>query len=275
VGQNLCLNLKTGAVSQTGAYDRDVRQRLDVRLDADWQDREKTFGTELRVYDDKTGSALWKKRFRKDPPVISQEEPGVLVFFWGMEGETAWDEIAHSSLLTKTADETHEEHQGVLTELVDSHSGAVLRQVMSPEGANSGWGKEPGLYVSGEKDKRFARVYGNLVAVHGNESNTVVYDAKTGTRLMAFWGQPIAGSSELGLLAATNHDQEVVVYDVGTGKELSNVMVDHPVTAAQFVAAKKQLLIVTSGQMVYTLDVSGARGPSISQTAQAVGAAKP
>jgi hypothetical protein len=157
-----------------------------------------------------------------------------------------------------------------LTELVDSHTGAVLRQVISPEGAVNGWGKNPRAHVSGTQDNRYAQVYGNLVAVYGNQNNTVVYDAKTGARRMAFWGRAIAGNTDLGLIAATNRDQEVMVYDVTTGKELLHVTVDHMVEAAQFVAAKKQLLVVTSAQRVYMLNLDGTKANLAVQTAAGV-----
>ena len=274
LGQNLSLNLSTGAVSDTGKYERDVRQHLDVRVDADWLDQEKIKGDELAVYDAKTGAPLWKRHFSKDAPRISQQQPGVLTFTWSMDGETAWDEILHTSVLTKTADENREEHQGVLTELVDSHTGQVLRRLMSPEGSLNGWGKNPGAYVQG-RDARNAHVYGDLVAVHGNDNNTVVYNAKTGARLMAFWGSAIAGSSELGWIAATNHDQEVVAYDVATGKELLHVTVDHPVRAAQFVADKRRLLVLTNSQRVYTLEPATAPAKTGGADVQASAKAKP
>jgi hypothetical protein len=254
LGQNICLNLKTGVVSETGKYERDVLQEMDVRMDRDWQDVQKLDGKELHVYDGKTGNLLWSKKYSKDAPVITEQEPGILTFFWGMEGETAWDEVGHSSVLTRTADENHEEHQGSLTELVDSHTGSVLRQVMSPEGSLNGWGTDPHSYSSG-RDKRFAEVYGNVVAVHGNQHNTVVYDLTSGAKLMSFWGRVIAGDSHLGWLAVKNHDQEVIVYDVHTGKKLTHATVDHVVTTAQFVAEKKQLLVLTNNQQVYTLEI--------------------
>jgi len=275
-GQNLCVDLKTGGVTETGKFDRNVRQYLDVRIDADWLDPEKALShdnNELQVFDGKAGNLLWKRRFPKDHPSIWQQEPGVLIFFFSMGEETAWDEIAHSSLLTKTTDMNREEHQGVLTELVDSHTGAVLRQVISPEGALGVWGENLGGSVNG-KDNRFARVYGNLVAVHGNQGNTVVYDARTGERQMATWGRAIAGNEGLGLIAVTNRDQEVIVYDVHSGKERSHVIVDHPVCGARFVPGKGQLLVVTRNQRLYTLDISGSGKGGNSAVETAAGSSK-
>ena len=256
-GQNLSLNLKTGAVVETGAYTRDARQYLDLRMDADWLDPQKLKGDSLQAFDTRTGNPVWKRRFPKDYPLLTQDSPGTLVMFWSMDGETAWDEILHSSVVTKTADENREEHQGSLTEIVDSRTGAVSRQIVSPEGALSGWGTEPGSY-STRPDQRFARTYGDLVAIHGNHNNTVVYDAKSGARRIAFWGRPIAGSGELGWIAAINRSQEISVYDVVSGKQLLRATLDLPIAAAQFVLQQRALLVVTKGQRVYTfpLDAS-------------------
>ena len=258
-GQNLRVDLKSGAVSDTGKYDRDRRQLLDVSVEMVRDDKESTVGKngDLLAFDQKTGNLLWKKHFSKDYPSITQQTPGRLTLTWSMDGETAWDEITHSSMVTKTADETREMHQGWLTEEVNSQTGAVQRQVISPEGALVGWGQDPGLQQTNQSDTRSSVIYGDVVVVHGNHGNSVVYDAKTGARLMAFWGRAIAGDSKLGVIAATNRDQELMIYETATGKELAHFTLDHWVSSARFVPEKKQLVALTSNQQVYTLDITG------------------
>jgi WD40 repeat protein len=270
-GQNLRFDIKTGGATETGKYEYERLQLLDVSEQEVPHDPEmvKTHNIDLQVYDDKTGNLLWKRHFAKDAPDIWQEEPGVLILTFGMEKETAWDEIAHSSPVM-TSDETKEKHQGTLVEMVDSQTGTVLRQLIAPEGSKVRWGSNSRWYESSVTDDRTAAVFGDLVAVHGNENNTVVYDAKSGARLMAFWGQAVAGDAKLGLIAVTNREQEVTVYNAATGKELMHVALDHKVRAAHFVLEKKQLLVVTSNQTLYTLDVSGNGKPTAMQAAQVV-----
>jgi WD40 repeat protein len=249
-GQNMRVDLKTGSVADTGKYDLDHHQLLDVSYFNDRNGKENDL---FQFFDQKTGNLLWKKKYSSGAPAISQEEPGVLVLAWGREGLSDWGEIKHSTILVKSSDLTKDQDQGMFIELVNSQTGAVLRQLETPEGRMMG----------SSEDHRSAVAYGDMVVAHGNSSNSVVYDAKTGARLMAFWGRAIAGSSALGLIAATNHYQELVVYDVKTGKEMLHVTLDHRVRAAQFVVDKKQLVAVTSNQRVYTFDLSGAENSSI------------
>jgi hypothetical protein len=170
-----------------------------------------------------------------------------------MEGQTAWDETTHSSHVTRTSDETRDEHRGFLTELVNSQTGAVLRQIVSPEAAQNNW------WQSGSRgaDERSGAAFGKFIIVHGNNNNSVVYDAGTGARLMAFWGYAIAGSEEMGLIATRNRNQELVVSEPAKRREVLRLTLDAGIRAARFVPEKKQLLVVTSNQTLYTLDVSG------------------
>lgn len=256
-GQNIRVDLKTGAVAETGKYEYDHHQLLDVSY---FNDPSGKSNDEFQFFDQKTGNLLWKKRYSNGAPLISQQEPGVLVMTWGREGLSDWGEIKHSTMMVKSSDLTKDQDQGMLIELVNSQTGAVLRQLATPEGRASG----------SSVDNRSAVAFGDLVVAHGNSSNSVVYDAKTGARLMAFWGRAIAGDNKLGLIAATNHDQEIVVYEVATGKERFHSTLDLKVRAARFIPEKQQLLVVTGNQSLYTLDVSpGALNPN-SPTAQSV-----
>jgi DNA-binding beta-propeller fold protein YncE len=74
-------------------------------------------------------------------------------------------------------------------------------------------------------------------------------------RTGAFYGRAIAGDGKLGLIAATNRDQDVIVYDAATGKELKRMTVDQLPRAARFIAAKNALLVLTANQRVYTIDL--------------------
>ena len=255
MGQNIRFDAKTGEAAETGKYDYKHRQLLDVSIKLVTDDRAKDEDPlgELVVYDEKNGNILWKRRYTKDPPIVTQNEPGVLILCWQMEGQTAWDETTHSSHVTRTSDETRDEHRGFLTELVNSQTGAVLRQIVSPEAAQNNW------WQSGSRgaDERSGAAFGKFIIVHGNNNNSVVYDAGTGARLMAFWGYAIAGSEEMGLIATRNRNQELVVSEPAKRREVLRLTLDAGIRAARFVPEKKQLLVVTSNQTLYTLDVSG------------------
>jgi len=73
-------------------------------------------------------------------------------------------------------------------------------------------------------------------------------------RLGAFYGTAIAGDGKLGLIAATNREQEIILYDATKGRELKRVTVDHLPRAARFIEEKKALLVLTANQRVYTIN---------------------
>jgi hypothetical protein len=112
----------------------------------------------------------------------------------------------------------------------------------------------------GNNDERSAALYGDLLAIHGESNDSAVYRTTDGARLLAFPGRAIAGDASLGMVAAINRLQDVVVYDVATGKELKRVTLDHYVLAARFLPAKRQLLVLTATQHVFVLDLPDA-GP--------------
>jgi hypothetical protein len=94
----------------------------------------------------------------------------------------------------------------------------------------------------------------------------VIYRVADGVRTGAFYGRAIAGDGKLGLIAATNRDQDVILYDAATGKELKRVTVDQFPRAARFVAEKSALLVLTANQRVYTIDLPAVGHAEVSQS---------
>jgi uncharacterized Fe-S cluster-containing protein len=82
-------------------------------------------------------------------------------------------------------------------------------------------------------------------------------------RTGGFFGRVLTGDGELGLLAISNHDQEVTIVDATTGKRLTSVTVDQIPEAARFIPAMKALLVLTANQTVVTLPI-----PETSQAKQ-------
>ena len=252
LGQNLRFDLKTGKATEASKYAYERRQLLDVSVKqvTDDHDKDGDVAGELVVYDDKTGDVFWKKK--KDFEQVTQQEPGILVRGWA----TAGDGLAHAKPIW-TSDAPKNKLQGWVTEIVNSQTGELVGQVVSPDN-----------FGRTESSTQNSALWGNLLAVHGNHNNTVVYDAKTGARLMAFWGRAIAGNDKMGLIAARNREQELIVYEAATGREVLHVTLDAAVRGALFVPEKKQLLAVTSNQTVYTFNIAGDNKQPATQTAQ-------
>ncbi len=260
-GQNLHLDIRTRVSVDAGKYEYERRQLLDVSVEVIRHDPERSrlHDVEVQVFSQKTGSLLWSRRFAKDAPQVTQDEPGVVVFSFGMEKETAWDEIAHRAPVT-SEDASSEKHQGLLAEMLESQTGTLLGQLIVPEGSRVRWSSNSRRYEAEVADDRRVDVFGELAAVRGNDENTVVYNWKTGKRLMACWGSVLAGDGKRGLLAVTNRAQEVAAYETGTGRELVRAMLDHVVLGARFVGEKRELLALSGTQRLYTIELAGKPG---------------
>jgi hypothetical protein len=134
--------------------------------------------------------------------------------------------------------------KGLLLETVTADTGTPLEQVALPEvDLTRGW-----------NDERYAWVDGEFVLVRGEHDNTVIYRLDTGVKLGEFFGSPMAIDEVAGLVAAVNRDDEMLLVDERTGKELERFTLGSPVRLARIVAGKdKTLLVLTADQVVHRL----------------------
>jgi WD40 repeat protein len=252
-GQNSQIDLKTGKVVEGAKYAIDQFQRGDVMVT--FQPMEKSGETIsnviLQIADTATGAQLWSKRFPHDVPDVSQSEDGPLLLQIGLSDNTASDEIKHANgKLLKASDWKSDWYSiGQLIEVVDSHTGEIRTILQVPERYGP----------AGDNSQLWSSLYGDYLVVHGPFNNSVIYRVSDGMRMGAFYGRPIAGDGKLGLIAATNHDQDVTILDAKTGKQLKQVTVDDFPREARFIAEKNSLLVLTATQRVYTIDLPAAR----------------
>ncbi|HEY2859116.1 MAG TPA: M48 family metalloprotease [Terracidiphilus sp.] len=202
---------------------------------------------ELQVSDPVTGSLLWKRRFPKGPPDIYESDGDALVLSYNLRTDLAAGEIsAYKDKLVKSSDIQKEWiENGLAIEILDAHTGEVRRILQTPT--------RPEF----QDDARSVAVYGNYAVVQGNFNNTTVYRLSDGVRTCAFYGRVLDGDGKKGLLAVSNRDQEVIVYDASNGNELKRVLVDHRPRAARLIASTNSLLVLTATQRVYNIPLSG------------------
>jgi len=192
-----------------------------------------------------TGARLWSRRFSNGVPEIAQTDGDQLLLVFGANSDSANDDARHfKNLFARTSDAIKKyDDQGLLIEVVARRTGQLQHILLTPA--------IPATHGEG----RTARLYGDLLAVRGGQNNTVVYRVSDGARLMAFFGQAIAGDSGLGLIAARNRLQELSIYTVATGKELQHLTLDQRILAARIIPQKRQLMVLTASQHVYTIDL--------------------
>jgi hypothetical protein len=200
----------------------------------------------MEAFDALSEARLWSTRFDFQLPEIVPADGDRLLFVMDRQSVTGGAEAARNrKKLIRTSDEAKQlfTEQGTLIEIVSNRTGVVERALVAPQ------------LASYRREERTAALFGNLVAVYGNNNNTVIYRASDGARLLAFFGRALAGDEALAMVAATNRPQELTVYDVANGRPLATVTLDHNVLAARFVPQQKQLLVLTAAQHVYRLDL--------------------
>ena len=248
-GSNYQIDLKTGKATEGAKFALEQYQAGDVMVA--FQPRDPTnesSNVDLQVADRTTGAQLWSRHYPSDPPTVHQSEDGTLLLTLPISADAAQADINHpKAKLIKTSDWMNEwVSHAFFVEVVDSHTGAVQRELEVPQEA--GW----------DYDNRWADLYGDFLVVHGNHNDSTIYRAANGERVGAFFGRVIAGDGKLGLLAATNRDQDIMILDARNGNELKRVTVDHLPLAARFIPQKNALLVLTANQAVTSIDLPAA-----------------
>jgi hypothetical protein len=246
-GANYQIDMKTGKATETAKFAIDQYQHEDVLVNFEALDKSgsTTQNANVHVSDATTGKELWTRHYGHEAPDVEQVHDGTLVFSFDVSGDSGTDLTRHAGdKLVKTSDfRSQWAPQGWLLELVDARTGITRRVLELPYEAN--WRTDP----------RWARVYGDYAVVHGLGNTSGIYRVTDGVRMGGFFGSVLAGDAKLGLLAITNHDQEVTILDAATGKRIESVTLDQIPEAARFIPEKKELLVLTASQSVVTLPV--------------------
>ena len=188
-GQNSQIDLKTGKIVEGPKYAIDQFQREDVMVT--FQPLDKSGGTtdnvNLQVADTATGAQLWSKRFPHDVPDVSQSEDGPMLLQIGLSDNTASDEIKHASgKLLKSSDWKADWYSiGQLVEVVDSHTGGIIRMLQLPQRYGSG----------GYSNQLWSSLYGDYLVVHGVSNNSVIYRVSDGMRMERFMAAQSPGTA--------------------------------------------------------------------------------
>jgi WD40 repeat protein len=197
---------------------------------------------EVKKMQDQT--VAWSRDFAHERPACWPAEDDRMVLAWDLSSETAKDEIKKTPRLKQEAEAQNNHKKGLLIETVNPETGAPLEQVALPEvDLTEGW-----------KDERFAKVSGEFVLVRGEHGNTVTYRLEDGAKVGEFFGWVVASDAGAGLVAAVNREDEVLLVDERTGKELRRFTLGSPVRLARIVGGKeKTLMILTADQVVHRL----------------------
>jgi hypothetical protein len=206
-------------------------------------DQDVTNDVDLGAFDAKSEAHLWTKEFDHNLPEIVPVDGDKILFVMDRQSPTGTGEASHNKIQTSDMPRQFLYLQGTLIDVVSNRTGVVERTIIAPQ------------LASWRREERTAELFGDLLAVYGNNNDTTVYRTSDGKRLLAFFGRALAGDVQLGMVAVTNRPQELTIYDVPTGKKIASFMLDHDVLAARFVPATKELLVLTATQNVYRFNL--------------------
>lgn len=195
----------------------------------------------MDAYDASTQAHLWSRTFTGRVPQIVPSDGDTTLLVTGRENWTGTGKLIHTSDLPRQFINP----VGTVVEVLSDRTGKAEHLFFAPQ-----------LPEPDRPDDRTAKLFGNLLAVYGNNNNTTIYRVSDGSRLLAFFGRALAGDDTLGMVAATNRIQELDIYDAAHGKRLAHYLLDQAVIAARFVPEGKQLLVLTAAQRVYRIDLS-------------------
>lgn len=252
-GANLMLDAHTGTQTAGAAFEEDQNLLGGVLVNFKGLDKGShgaVSNMEMQVSDPADGKQLWTRHFPKGKPGIYESDAETLVLMYDLRTDDADAELSHHKDKVVRSSDMQKEWlaEGLVLEIVNARTGEVQRILQTPT-------RPAGIFRT---DHRWADVYGNYIAVHGNLNNTVVYRLSDGVRTAAFYGRVLGGDGAQGLLAVANRDQELTVYDAATGNAIKRVLLDHEPRVARFVASQKALLVLTATQRVYTIPLSSA-----------------
>lgn len=227
-------------------YDGDDWQYHDMQYRFKPMGKEKTTARHatLEVKKMETQAVAWSREYPHQTPVCWPAENNRLMLAWDLSSDAVKDEIKNYPGLQRQEDALKDKKKGLLIETVNPETGAPLEQVIIPEAD----------LTHGLADKRWARVSGEFVLVRGERDNTAIYRLDNGDKVGEFFGSVVATDAATGLVAAVNREDEILLVEERSGKELKRFSLGSPVRAARIVTGKeKTLLVLTADQVVHRL----------------------
>jgi WD40 repeat protein len=233
---------KKGSSEQHGDLaEKKNRPNMNLRTGLNYQvDRHAT----LEVKQMKTQAVAWSRDFPEETPACWPAEDNRLVLAWDLNVQAAKLELAKFLPLQKQVDALKDKKKGLLLETVVLGTGVPLEQVVVPEVD----------VTRGSFDSRRAMVSGKFVLASSEDGVTAIYHLEDGILVGEFIGSVIATSAPAGIVAAVNREDEILLVDESTGKEIKRISFASPVRLAHIVAGKENtLLVLTADQTVHRI----------------------
>jgi WD40 repeat protein len=197
----------------------------------------KNWTYELRDF--RTKSTVWSRHFPQEPPSLAlSPNHNVVLMGWRVSTDAARDELKQFPDLKSSA-----EREDVFYELVDIHSDAVLGKLLVKDNKSS-------------FSVRHVEVDGDCVALQVSGERVLTYSIASGKEAGHVFGYSPVISSVAGAYAVSTADAMVKVYDLSNSRLRQSYQFPVSVAYKKFSPDGKRLLVLTSDQTVYVLDVA-------------------
>jgi outer membrane protein assembly factor BamB len=243
------VDLTTQKSKDFGKYDAgDFQfQNLQIRFTPLGKGKETTRHAKLEVKNMETQAVSWTRDYPHETPAIWPAEDNRMVLAWDLNSDAAKNEIKSNPSLQQQVKALPTPKKGMLLATVVPDTGAPLQQVILPEAH----------LATSVTDYRRASVSGDFVLARNEGGNTTIYRLSDGGKVGEFVGESLATDASTGIVAALHREDEIILIDEHTGKELRRFTLGSRVLLAQIVGSKeKTLLILTADQVVHRLPLS-------------------
>jgi WD40 repeat protein len=188
--------------------------------------------------DFRTKSTLWSRHFLQEPPTMAfSANNSAVLMGWRVSSDAARDELKQFPDLKSSADK-----EDLFYELVDIHSNAVLGKLLVKTNKFS-------------FSVRHVELDGDCVALQVSGDRVLTYSIASGKESGHVFGYAPVISSVAGAYAVSAADGLVNVYDLSSSQLRQSYKFPVSVIYKKFSPDGKRLLVLTSDQTVYVLNL--------------------
>jgi peptidase M48-like protein len=228
-----------GAAHQAGKY-LIVMKREKPDSDEKQVDRDRL----LEVLDARTMAVVWTRTYPDEPPVMlfsQQHDTGAFVWYAG--SEEAKRQIKSDPQLTEQLNKRQGSPGDYFVEVVDVRNGKTVGRVVIDTGKDS---------------FRLASIYaaGEWMVAMDSTNRVLIYSLKNGNLLGRFFGGVAAISPSTGMLCVQNEIGKLGLYDLNSMEKRDEFVFSNSISFLRFTPDGKRLIVLTSNQYAYTIDVS-------------------
>jgi WD40 repeat protein/predicted SprT family Zn-dependent metalloprotease len=198
----------------------------------------------IEMFDARNMTSLWSKTYTKESPrTWVAPNQGTVALLWNVTDEAAKIEIKADARLGQQLAAMKEKEGDYFLQILDVKNGNPLGKL---------------LIETGKGSFRLSNVFaaGDWVIIADTQNRVQVYSLKTGELKGRVFGGFATVSSIANLLCVENEKGQLTIYNLETMEKRDQFNFSSPVSLIRFNEDGRRLLVLTSNQTAYILDVS-------------------